>query len=214
MAEKKVQQSKYKYELNASLVIQGSQAGAPRQDNEPSGEGTTLAGTTMAQFGDRVARSKPTELKEKAVKKLEQQAKHSHKEVLKRRKGAGEEGAVMIDTEGGAPGIGASKDVLNVEIQEDLVYRPRTKETRAIYEQMLMIVQRHMGDYSLEIIKGALDEIIAILKAEGLKDTERKTEIEGLIDRLNEGDFNSLTVLGQHLTDYQPSTKVVGQEEE
>ena len=29
---------------------------------------------------------------------------------------------------------------------------------------MSMIVQRHMGDYSLDIIKGALDEIIAILK--------------------------------------------------
>ena len=65
-----------------------------------------------------------------------------------------------------------------------------------------MIVQRHMGDYSLEVIKGALDEIIAILKAEGVKDSERKTEIEGIIDRLTETEFNSLTVLGQQLTDY------------
>ena len=39
-----------------------------------------------------------------------------------------------------------------------------------------MIVQRHMGDYSLDVIKGALDEIIAILKAEGVKDADRKAE--------------------------------------
>ena len=61
---------------------------------------------------------------------------------------------------------------------------------------MIMIVQRHMGDYSLDIIKGALDEIIAILKSEGVKDTERKSEIESIIDHLSDSDFNSLTVLG------------------
>lgn len=65
-----------------------------------------------------------------------------------------------------------------------------------------MVVQRHMGDHSLDVIKGALDEIIAILKAEGVKDTERKQEIEGIIDRLTDADFNSLTVLGQQLTDF------------
>ena len=54
-----------------------------------------------------------------------------------------------------------------------------------------------MGDYSLDIIKGALDEIIAILKSEGVKDADRKSEIESIIDRLSEADFNSLTVLGQ-----------------
>lgn len=111
---------------------------------------------------------------------------------------------MMIDTTNGAGDQGQSRrqDVLNVEIQEELVYRPKTKETRAFYEQMIMIVQRHMGDYSLEVIKGALDEIIAILKAEGVKDSERKAEIEGIIDRLTETEFNSLTVLGQQLTDY------------
>jgi hypothetical protein len=34
------------------------------------------------------------------------------------------------------PGI----NVLNVQIEEDLLYRPKSKETRAIYEQMLVIV--------------------------------------------------------------------------
>ena len=75
MAENIVQKSKYKYEQNASLVIQGNQSGAPRQENEPSGEGTTLAGRHMAAFGDRVERTKPVELKDKAAKKLEKQHK-------------------------------------------------------------------------------------------------------------------------------------------
>ena len=161
-----------------------------------------MAGTKLSGFGDRVQRTKPTELQEKALKKLEKQAKQSNKEVLNRKKGGSQAAgsAAMIDTTGGA--FRNRQDVLNVEIQEELVYRPKTKETRAFYEQMIMVVQRHMGDHSLDVIKGALDEIIAILKAEGLKDTERKSEIEGIIDRLSEADFNNLTVLGQQLTDY------------
>jgi pre-mRNA-splicing helicase BRR2 len=58
-----------------------------------------------------------------------------------------------------------------------------------------------MGDQPLEIIKGALDEIIATLKSD-LKDTEKKGEIEALVDRVTEQNFNSLTVLGQCLVDY------------
>ena len=51
---------------------------------------------------------------------------------------------------------------------------------------MLTIVQRNMGDHSLEIIKGALDEVLAVLKAEGLTSPERKADIESVIDRLSQ----------------------------
>lgn len=61
-----------------------------------------------------------------------------------------------------------------------------------------------MGDCSLETLKGATDEVIAILKQEGVQDAQRKTEIEYLIDRLSDSDFNSLVVFGQQLTDYTP----------
>ena len=73
MAEKYVQNTKYKYELNASLVIQGNQGGgAPRGgENDPTGEGSSLAATKLKSFGDKVQRTKPTELKAKAQEKLE-----------------------------------------------------------------------------------------------------------------------------------------------
>ena len=75
MAEKLVQNTKYTYGLNASLVIQGNQTGAPRQENEPTGEGMTLAGRQLAAFGDRIQQTKPTELKEQARKQKEKQLK-------------------------------------------------------------------------------------------------------------------------------------------
>ena len=99
-----------------------------------------MAGTKLSGFGDRVQRTKPTELQEKALKKLEKQAKQSNKEVLNRKKGGSQAAgsAAMIDTTIGA--VRNRQDVLNVEIQEELVYRPKTKETRAFYEQMIMVV--------------------------------------------------------------------------
>ena len=46
----------------------------------------------------------------------------------------------MIDTSGGKLQESTKHDVLNVEIYEELTYRPKTKETHAFYEQMLVIV--------------------------------------------------------------------------
>jgi pre-mRNA-splicing helicase BRR2 len=67
-----------------------------------------------------------------------------------------------------SPEVRPEINVLSVQIEEDLIYRPKSRETRAVYEQMLAIVQRHMGDNSLEVLKGALDEVLAILKADGV----------------------------------------------
>lgn len=53
----------------------------------------------------------------------------------------------------------------------------------------------------MEITKGALDEVIAVLKQD-TKDVEKKQEIEAMVDKLSDADFNALTVLGQSLIDY------------
>jgi hypothetical protein len=47
-----------------------------------------------------------------------------------------------------------------------------------------------MGDYSTEAIKGAGDEVLAILKTENMSDYQRKREIESLLDRLSDENFN------------------------
>ncbi len=61
MTEKEAQRTKYKYDLvriapilniqNSNLVIQGQ---STNRENEPSGEGNTLAGKKLAPFGDLV----------------------------------------------------------------------------------------------------------------------------------------------------------------
>jgi pre-mRNA-splicing helicase BRR2 len=77
------------------------------------------------------------------------------------------------------------------------LYRPKTKETRLLYEQFLALVSRYLGDVSLPDLKSAADEVLAILKTEdgGVTDALRKSEIEGILDHLSEETFNQMTVL-------------------
>jgi pre-mRNA-splicing helicase BRR2 len=77
-----------------------------------------------------------------------------------------------------------------------MLYRPKTKETRLIYEQILALIQRHVGDLSTDDLKSATDEVLAVLKSEDLNDSQRKQEIEGIVDRLSDENFNTLVVLG------------------
>ena len=61
-----------------------------------------------------------------------------------------------------------------------------------------------MGDVSTGDLKSAADEVLAILKTEDLNDNERKREIEGIVDRLSDEAFNTLTVFAQQMVDYSP----------
>ena len=66
----------------------------------------------------------------------------------------------------GIKSVQAKKPAQDTEFA-DLRYRPRSKETRMAYEFILSLVHSMMtGDQSEDIIRGATDEVIAILKSE------------------------------------------------
>lgn len=96
------------------------------------------------------------------------------------------------------------RNIINADIHEDVLYRPRQKETRFAYDQILGIVQKNFSDVSIDVLKAATDEVLAILKTDNLKDAQRKSEIEGVIDKLDDTTFNQLTILAAKLTDYDP----------
>ena len=47
-----------------------------------------------------------------------------------------------------------------------------------------------MGDVSLEELKGAADEVIAILKTDNLNEVQKKDEIEVIVDKMSSETFN------------------------
>ncbi|RMB91085.1 hypothetical protein DUI87_32683 [Hirundo rustica rustica] len=47
-----------------------------------------------------------------------------------------------------------------------IIYKPKTKETRETYEVLLSFIQAALGDQPRDILCGAADEVLAVLKNE------------------------------------------------
>jgi pre-mRNA-splicing helicase BRR2 len=93
---------------------------------------------------------------------------------------------------------------LSEEFEElsGIIYRPKTQETRQNYEIVLSFIQDCIGDQPRDILCGAADEVLIILKNDRLRDKERKREVEALLGGLNDERFAQLVNLGKKLTDW------------
>lgn len=86
---------------------------------------------------------------------------------------------------------------------EGLDYRPRTAETRSVYELILSQVHSLLGDTPPAMVRSAADMILGYLKDDQLRDLDRKREIETLLSAPVGNDaFNQLVTLGKKITDY------------
>ena len=96
------------------------------------------------------------------------------------------------------------QSILSDDFEESssILYRPKTQETRQNYEIILSFIQEYIGDQPRDILSGAADEIIIILKNDRLKDKERKKEVEYLLGHLADEKFSQLVNLSKKLTDW------------
>ena len=105
----------------------------------------------------------------------------------------------------------SKKDAQDVQFA-DLKYRPRSKETRMIYEFILSLVHSMMAtDQSEDVVRGATDEVIGILKSETLSDEQKRQDIRMLVTDASNSKLEQLLNLGVKLTDYQPMQEEDGQ---
>ncbi|MCD7466802.1 DExH-box ATP-dependent RNA helicase DExH12 [Datura stramonium] len=170
-AEAHARFKQYEYRANAGLVL--TTDSRPRDTHEPSGEPESLFGKIDPRsFGDRVSKGRPSELDEKiqrARKKKEREPldSESNRQSKKRRKI--QEESVLTTAEEGD-------------------YRPKTKETRAAYEAMLNMIQQQLGGQPLNIVCGAADEILALLKNDNFKPRQEKGNREVVESHIHPGD--------------------------
>ncbi|KAK9181778.1 hypothetical protein WN944_024917 [Citrus x changshan-huyou] len=61
---------------------------------------------------------------------------------------------------------------------EEGTYKPKTNETRAAYRAMLSVIQQQLGGQPLNIVSGAADEILAVLKDDSVEKPDKKKDIE------------------------------------
>lgn len=111
-----------------------------------------------------------------------------------------------------------------------IVYKPKTKETRETYEVLLSFIHAALGDqvgtvifaelvflivnlnssktwYKIfyqprDILCGAADEVLAVLKNDKMRDKERRREVEQLLGPADDTRYHVLVNLGKKITDY------------
>ncbi|CAH2036677.1 unnamed protein product [Thlaspi arvense] len=188
-AEAHARFKQYEYRANSSLVL--TTDNRPRDTHEPTGEPETLWGKIDPKaFGDRAAKGRPQELEEKLKKskKKERDVADDTVSVRQSKRRRLREESVLTDT-------------------DDVVYQPKTKETRAAYEAMLSLIQTQLGGLPLNVVSGAADEILAVLKNETVKNPEKKMEIGKLLNPADEKQLNDvfgqLVIIGKLITDFQ-----------
>ncbi|XP_072962861.1 DExH-box ATP-dependent RNA helicase DExH12-like [Typha angustifolia] len=193
-AEAHARFKQYEYRANSSLVL--TTDSRPRDTHEPTGEPESLWGKIDPKnFGDRVYRGKPPELEEKIKKSKKKKKERDPAIDLEERKDSKRR---RIQEE----------SVLS--LADDAVYQPKTKETRAAYEALLSVIQQQFGGQPQDILSGAADEVLAVLKNDKVKNPDKKKDIEKLLNPISNQLFDQLVSIGRLITDYQDAGDAAG----
>ncbi|KNZ72229.1 U5 small nuclear ribonucleoprotein 200 kDa helicase [Termitomyces sp. J132] len=186
--------SGYNYGAISSLVLTADRSALPRRDKEPDGAPTSLAGRIdPKEMGSRVQRQAPKDV-EKKKKKAADKQEVSEKQPKRR----AEMGFGYTDI------IEATQDV------EGLRYRPRTAETREVYEMILGSVHGALGDQAQDIVRSAADTVLETLKNEAMKDFDKKKEVEEILGPVTAEMFAQLVSLAKKITDYNAEDEAMG----
>ena len=159
---------------------------------EPSGAPESLWGRIQpGAFGDRAHRSKPAELEDRKKKAKEKRKGGLDQDDLdayaaKRKKGRAAGGASVLTAEA------------------DGSYRPKTRETRAAYEALLGMIQGQFGDQPQDVLRGAAEEVLEVLKDDRSTDPTRKQNVEKLLGPTSSERFAQFVAIGKLITDFAP----------
>ncbi|WIA19957.1 hypothetical protein OEZ85_005838 [Tetradesmus obliquus] len=183
-AESYARFKQYDYRANSNLVV--TSENRTRDAHEPTGEPETLAGRKIAKMGDRAQQQRPEGLSDKS------KAKGKKREAGK----SGMDFAMPAKRRTG----GAGPSVLDMDTAG--LYRPRTKETRAAYEALLNTIHATFGDQPADVLRGAADEVLAVLKNQHMTDPERQRECESLLGSFSNERFAELVAIGKLISDF------------
>ena len=83
----------------------------------------------------------------------------------------------------------------------DAMYRPKTKDTATAYEGILNFIRKSLGDQPQDILHGAAEETISLLKDDRFVGRQKQVEVEKVLTKMQPERFNALVQLGTRITD-------------
>ncbi|KAM9313363.1 U5 small nuclear ribonucleoprotein 200 kDa helicase [Gastrophryne carolinensis] len=182
MADVTARSLQYEYKANSNLVLQADRSLIDRtRRDEPTGEVLSLVGKLEGtRMGDKAQKTKPAMQEERRAKRRK---RDEDRHDINKMKG------FTLLSEG-------------IDEMVGIIYKPKTKETRETYEVLLSFIQAALGDQPRDILCGAADEVLAVMKNDKLRDKERRREIEQLLGQTDDTRYHVLVNLGKKITDY------------
>uniref|UniRef100_A0A671XUH0 U5 small nuclear ribonucleoprotein 200 kDa helicase n=1 Tax=Sparus aurata TaxID=8175 RepID=A0A671XUH0_SPAAU len=182
MADVTARSLQYEYKANSNLVLQADRSLIDRtRRDEPTGEVLSLVGKLDGtKMGDKAQRTKPQKLEERRDKRRK---RDEDRHDINKMKG------FTLLSEG-------------IDEMVGIVYKPKTKETRETYEVLLSFIHAALGDQPRDILCGAADEVLAVLKNDKMRDKERRREVEQLLGPADDTRYHVLVNLGKKISDY------------
>uniref|UniRef100_A0A8C5MH69 U5 small nuclear ribonucleoprotein 200 kDa helicase n=1 Tax=Leptobrachium leishanense TaxID=445787 RepID=A0A8C5MH69_9ANUR len=167
---------------NSNLVLQADRSLIDRtRRDEPTGEVLSLVGKLEgSRMGDKAQRTKPQMQEERRAKRKK---RDEDRHDINKMKG------FTLLSEG-------------IDEMVGIIYKPKTKETRETYEVLLSFIQAALGDQPRDILCGAADEVLAVLKNDKLRDKDRRREVDQLLGQTDDTRYHVLVNLGKKITDY------------
>lgn len=209
MAEEFLRNKLYEYGANSNLVLEADRTtdrgGTSRFQDEGKGEVETLNGKLDSiRMGDRLLKSNRPELDEKILKAKEKRRineSNNNDEInpFKQRKS---ESKVLLTVKG-------SSILTQIDDLDASSYRPKTRETREAYEELLREMQLLIGDQPQDILRGAADEVISILKDDTMKDTNKQRELIKISQGFTSDKLYKVINIGKRITDYNIKTEEI-----
>mmetsp|Transcript_15015 Transcript_15015/g.15754 ORF Transcript_15015/g.15754 Transcript_15015/m.15754 type:complete len:144 (-) Transcript_15015:3-434(-) len=143
MADEFQRSKLYEYGANSNLVLEADRE-VRRRNDEATGEVETLHGKLgVIRMGDRLDREKHEDLSSRIKKaQTKRQIEETTTEIRDKSKKR-------------------KKDLINsnvlqeTEILDSINYRPKTRESRSAYEEILNFIQICLGDQPQDILLGA-----------------------------------------------------------
>ncbi|XP_055955275.1 U5 small nuclear ribonucleoprotein 200 kDa helicase [Patella vulgata] len=192
MADAAARSLQYEYKVNSNLVLQVDRTLIDRRArDEATGEVMSLTGKLLGtKMGDKAQKTKPPQMEERKIKRRKRD--EAQRDMIKMK------GTTLL-SEG-------------LDNMVGIVYRPKTQETRQTYEVLLSFIQAAIGDQPRDVLCGAADEVLSVLKNDRMREKEKMREFENLLGSIPEERFALLTNLGKKITDYGQEEKMATSE--
>ncbi|RLN94039.1 hypothetical protein BBJ28_00025228, partial [Nothophytophthora sp. Chile5] len=164
MAEEVARSRQYAYQQNSNLVLQADSESRRRPD-EPTGEVESLAGKITYRMGDRAQKATPQSGKKRAGDK-----DGESKQKKKRRGDENNKNESVLFTTTGGLASARSNILRESSAFESASYKPKNPASQDAYEQILGVVAQQLGAQPGEILAGAAEEVLSILKNDAYRD--------------------------------------------